>query len=88
MKCFGCLHDRLVAKELDATRIEFKQLDVLDCLQPSEKFDLVVTNSFLDCFQARKLEQLIPQLAQSVTTEVAWLSADFRELEYGWRNIS
>ena len=88
MKCFGCLRDRLAAKKLDATRIEFKQMDVLNWLPPSEKFDFIVTNFYLDGFQAKQLERLILKVAENTTTEAAWLLADFREPEYGWRNIS
>jgi ubiquinone/menaquinone biosynthesis C-methylase UbiE len=86
--CAGMIkqaRQRLAAEKLDATRIEFKQMDVLDWLPPSEKFDLIVTNFFLDCFPAEQLERLIPQLAESTTAEAVWLLADFREPECGWR---
>ncbi len=88
MKCFGWLPDRLAAKKLDATGIEFKQVDVLDWLPPSEKFGLVVTNLFPDCFQATQLKWLIPLLASNAPTEAGWLLATFREPEYDCRNIS
>jgi Methyltransferase domain len=86
--CTGMIEQtrqRLAAKKLDATRIEFQQMDILDWLPPSEKFDLVVTNFFLDCFPAKQLERLVPNLADSTTTEAIWLLADFREPEHGWR---
>jgi hypothetical protein len=47
-----------------------------------------VTNFYLDGFQAKQLERLILKVAENTTTEAAWLLADFREPEYGWRNIS
>ncbi|HEX3856513.1 MAG TPA: class I SAM-dependent methyltransferase [Verrucomicrobiae bacterium] len=76
---------RLSAEKLDCARIQFRQMDALDWTPPSEKFDLVVTNFFLDCFRADQLQKLVPLLAESTTTEAVWLLADFREPERGWR---
>jgi ubiquinone/menaquinone biosynthesis C-methylase UbiE len=75
---------RLSAKKLAGDRVEFQQMDALYWSSPPEKFDLVVTNFFLDCFRAEELQQLVPLLAGATTAEAIWLLADFREPERGW----
>ena len=62
----GMIHQarqRLARERLDDSRIEFRQMDALDWTPPKEKFDLVVTHFFLDCFRAEQLQMLIPLLA-------------------------
>jgi SAM-dependent methyltransferase len=76
---------RLVRERLDDSQIQFLQMDVLHWTPPEEKFDLVVTHFFLDCFRAEQLEKLVPRLAGSTTAEAIWLLADFRVAERGWR---
>jgi hypothetical protein len=75
---------RLSAKKLDGSRVEFQQMDALHWSAPPEKFDLVVTNFFLDCFRAEELQRLVPLLAGATTAEAIWLLTDFREPERGW----
>jgi hypothetical protein len=75
---------RLSAKKLDGSRVEFEQMDALRWSAPPEKFDLVVTNFFLDCFRAEELQRLVPLLAGATTAEAIWLLTDFREPERGW----
>ena len=76
---------RLSAERLDCARIQFKQMDALDWTPPAEKFDLLVTNFFLDCFRAEQLQELVPLLAESTTADAGWLLADFCMPEFGWR---
>ena len=75
---------RLVAAGRDASRVTFLQMDALDWRPPAEKFDLVVTHFFLDCFRPDQLQQLVPRLAASTTPGALWLLADFRVPERGW----
>lgn len=76
---------RLARERLDGSRIEFQQMDVLHWTPPKEKFDLVVTNFFFDCFRAEQLEKLVPLLAGSAAANACWLLSDFRVPERGWR---
>jgi SAM-dependent methyltransferase len=76
---------RLRRKRLDAARVQFVQTDILNWPPPSEKFDLIVTNFFLDCFRAGPLQKLIARLAAAATPDAVWLLADFRVPERGWR---
>jgi hypothetical protein len=79
------MRQRLLREGLDGARVQFTQMDALDWTPPTEKFDLVVTHFFLDCFRAEQLQRLIPRLAESATDEAVWLLADFRVPEHGWQ---
>jgi hypothetical protein len=76
---------RLTAEKLDGSRVEFRQMDALHWSPSLGKFDLVVTNFFLDCFQAEQLRRLVPVLADSTTGDAIWLVADFCEPPGGWQ---
>lgn len=76
---------RLAHSQADLSRVEFKPMNVLNWTPPAEKFDLVVTHFFLDCFRPRQLEHLVPLLAASAAPDAVWLLSDFRVPERGWR---
>jgi hypothetical protein len=59
-------------------------MDALDWSIPEEKYDLVATHFFLDCFRERELERLVKLLAGSAQPEAIWLLTDFREPDRGW----
>jgi hypothetical protein len=85
--CAGMIkqaRQRLIREGLDGARVRFQQMDVLHWTPPEEKFDLVVTNFFLDCFRADQLQRLVPLLAKSASADALWLLADFRVPERGW----
>ena len=86
--CAGMIRQaqrRLGRERINPERVQFEQTDVFDWVPPVEKFDLVVTNFFLDCFRAGQLQKLVPLLSASTTADAAWLLADFRIPECGWR---
>lgn len=78
---------RLIRAQLDASRIQFRRMDALDWTPTAEKFDLVVTHFFLDCFRAEELEKLVPLLARSTAPEAIWLLSDFQLPDRGLRRI-
>jgi len=69
---------RLIAHGLNDEGIEFIQADALACQPPTNTYDLIVTNFFLDCFRPDQLEPLIAKLAQSAKPCATWLLADFQ----------
>jgi SAM-dependent methyltransferase len=77
--------ERLRRERLDDSRVQFQQMDALHWIPPAEKFDLIATHFFLDCFRAEQLQRLVPQLAQSASADAIWLLTDFRVPERGWR---
>jgi ubiquinone/menaquinone biosynthesis C-methylase UbiE len=79
---------RVRAHGLRDERIEFVHADVSGWQAPLEKFDLLVTHFFLDCFRADQLAKMIPHLSAAATPGARWLLADFREPAAGiakWR---
>ena len=79
---------RVRAHGLGDESIEFIHADVTGWQAPPEKFDLLVTHFFLDCFRADQLAQIVPCLAAVATPDARWLLADFREPASGiakWR---
>jgi chemotaxis methyl-accepting protein methylase len=80
-QCEGMIQQarqRLAREKLDGSRVSFQQMDVLVWTPPPGKFDLVVTNFFLDCFRSEQLQKLIPRLAGSATKDAIWLLAGTR----------
>lgn len=47
--------------------------------------DVIVTQFFLDCFDAEGVGRVVDALAALARPEAAWLLADFRVPEAGWR---
>lgn len=74
---------RLNESELE--RVQFVQADALTWQPPRGRFDLVVTNFFLDCFRREELAELVAKIAESATEDARWLLADFHEPKSGWR---
>jgi len=68
-------------------RIIFKQVDLREWEAEGERFDLVVTNFFLDCFTADELQQVINRISGATTPEARWLNSDFTVPSCGWQRI-
>jgi ubiquinone/menaquinone biosynthesis C-methylase UbiE len=68
----------------NATTVEFVRADIFDW-QPRKQFDLIVTNFFLDCFNADQLHLVIKKLANAASADANWLLADFCEPATGWK---
>ena len=69
---------QLAAHNAGSARVEFICADILNWLPPSNAFDLIVTNFFLDCFRENQLEQIIVRLAGAAAPDANWLLADFQ----------
>lgn len=69
---------RLVRHHPDARSVKFLCVDALDGVQSDERFDLMVTHFFLDCFRPEQLERIIPQLTSVASPQADWLIADFQ----------
>jgi ubiquinone/menaquinone biosynthesis C-methylase UbiE len=59
-----------------ASRVRFFHRDVLNW-SPSERYDLLVTHFFLDCFQRPALHSIVAKLARAAMPGATWLIADF-----------
>ena len=61
-----------------AGRVNFLHQDILSWVVPAHRYDLLVTNFFLDCFLAPTLLGLTSKLAGAATDDATWLLSDFR----------
>jgi ubiquinone/menaquinone biosynthesis C-methylase UbiE len=67
--------------------IEFIHADLFDWKSPSNHFDLIVTNFFLDCFTADQLGRVVPLLTNAATSNATWLLTDFCSARAGWKRL-
>lgn len=70
-----------------ATAVKFIHATLPAWDPPAEKFDLIVTNFFLDCFNAAELAPVVDGLAAAATPDANWLVADFEIAPNGWRRL-
>jgi ubiquinone/menaquinone biosynthesis C-methylase UbiE len=75
---------RLKGQGINSERIDFVCADALAWAPREDKFDLIVTHFFLDCFRADQLESLIATLARAAAPLANWLFADFQSAPSGW----
>jgi ubiquinone/menaquinone biosynthesis C-methylase UbiE len=45
---------------------------------PNDRYDLIVTHFFLDCFEMKEVGNIVARLAQAAAPNAVWLLADFR----------
>ncbi len=79
---------RVRAAGIVGDAVEFIHADIHEWAAPAARFDLLVTNFFLDCFRAEQLAEIVPRLAASAVPGAHWLLADFCEPKSGaakWR---
>jgi SAM-dependent methyltransferase len=58
-------------------RVTFLQEDVRTWT-PHDRYDLIVTHFFLDCFNTRQVGLMLAKLAQAAAPNSVWLLADFQ----------
>lgn len=66
-------------------RVQFLRADLRAAAFPANRYDLIVTHFFLDCFDEIELPRVIEKLSASATTDATWLVADFHEPARGWQ---
>lgn len=69
-------------------RVTFVQADVMTSWEPPpQRYDLIVTHFFLDCFRPAQLDALVPRIARAAAPGATWLLADFQEPPHGWQRL-
>jgi ubiquinone/menaquinone biosynthesis C-methylase UbiE len=63
--------------EGDRNRVSLLQADIRSWQAAGQDFDLLVTNFFLDCFNADELDRVIPAVTSAATRDAHWLISDF-----------
>ena len=67
-------------------RVAFLQHDLISWT-PNDRYDLIVTHFFLDCFRTEQVGLIVAKLAQAAAPEATWLLADFRLPEAGFARL-
>jgi SAM-dependent methyltransferase len=60
----------------EINRVAFFQQD-FESWRPNDRYDLIVTHFFLDCFGTTEVGSIVAKLAQAAGPNVVWLLADF-----------
>ena len=68
-------------------RIHFIQADALHATLQPDRYDLVVTNFFLDCFSTEQVVRLVETVTAACGRGALWLISDFRQPPKGWRAL-
>lgn len=68
-------------------RARFVHASIPDSKFQERGFDLIVTNFFLDCFDAKQLRPVIDFLAGSAAPGARWLISEFHEPASGWKRL-
>ena len=67
------------------TRTNLRLLDARDWQPGGQRYDLIVTHFFLDCFTTDELAPLIARIASAATPDACWIVSEFCQPELGWR---
>lgn len=77
---------RLHAAHVDhPERIRFLHRDARAGFDGHERYDLVVTHFFLDCFSDVQTRMLVNAIRDVCAPSAKWLVAEFRQPDRGWR---
>lgn len=68
-------------------KITFEIADLRKWRFAGEKFDLIITNFFLDCFTSEELSEVIANLNGAASNQAQWLVTDFCVPASGWRRL-
>lgn len=69
-------------------RVRFVAADARTASLPDSRYDLIVTNFFLDCFPTNELAPLVDRVACASASDATWLDGDFRLPVGGWSRLA
>ncbi len=78
---------QLTEEAPDFAQVRFVQADLLSHELVPEKFDVIATHFFLDCFTAGDLENVVKKLSCAAMTDACWLLSDFQIPDRGVRRV-
>lgn len=70
--------ERVTRNIANPPQIDFQHGNALEFTFEPERFDLIVTHFFLDCFSPEELRAVIKRLSLAARSRCEWLLADFR----------
>ena len=71
----------------DAERVRFLLEDITSWTPATDRYDVIVTHFFLDCFPAEQLAGIVRRLSQAATSDATWLLADFCVPKEGFNRL-
>jgi ubiquinone/menaquinone biosynthesis C-methylase UbiE len=74
-----------IASSSAAARVRFIHADARQLHLESAAYDLVITNFFLDCFEAAEIDALVRAIVSACQPRAHWLITDFHQPASGWR---
>ncbi len=84
-KMIAVAKDRLRTDDLH--RITFHQRDASSNSLPPGKYDLVVTNFFLDCLSDSQACQIIPKISAAIEPHGKWIVSEFQTPPSGLKKL-
>ncbi len=79
---------RLLKTHGSVERVRFILADARASFRSDARYDLIVTNFFLDCFPGDELGTLIERVASCCLPGALWLDGDFRLLPGRWTGVA
>lgn len=71
------LAQQRVERTAPAARVRFVHEEIERWRAPSARYDLIVTQFFLDCFAEEKVSAVVQKLSEAATPDATWLLSDF-----------
>lgn len=81
-------HRRVTRIPAAANRVRFIHADARTDPLPARRYDLVVTNFFLDCFPAVELAAVVRRVTDVCDSDAIWVDGDFRLPSSGWPRVA
>lgn len=75
---------RLIRGGEDPARVTFSVMP-FTFFESGERYQLIATQFFLDCFGSKELEIVVTKLSNSLAENGSWIVADFSIPDRGWR---
>jgi|SRR5579875_2442397 len=72
------------ARTASLERVHLHHADAREFQFPRDRYDLIATHFFLDCFKTEEMPHLISRIARAAAPHATWLIAEFREPKSGF----
>jgi ubiquinone/menaquinone biosynthesis C-methylase UbiE len=77
---------RIAAKHIPSpSRIRLLHGDAFEIPLAPDRYDLVVTNFFFDCFSTASIARLIDRIVPACRANTRWIVSEFQQPATGWR---
>jgi ubiquinone/menaquinone biosynthesis C-methylase UbiE len=74
----------LARRRASSPRVRFLKADARSVIFPRDRYDLIVTHFFLDCFSEADASDLIARIGSVAGSTTRWIVSEFRTPPAGW----